>query len=757
MANSLHHSSVGTSLTQAEYEAIDGHVIESQATGDILYAASATSLRRLGISATATHFLGITGGIPAWKAVSVAGSDLTGTSLASGIVSSSLTTVGTIATGVWQGTDVGVAYGGTGASTLTANGVLIGNGTGAVTAVDQSTKGHILIGDGSGNPQMLAVGSNDYILTADSGETTGVKWAAAGAAAAGSLTGATLASGVTASSLTSVGALGGGSIASGFGAIDIGSDNLTATGTVSLGATTLSGNLNFNNNVIQNVGAAGNDWGANYLYLVNSESGGSNTIKVDNTATAANSHALFYAIADGTGAGDAYLRTRAGGHDFVMGVDNSADAFVIANQTAPNGTDIIRIANGSTTTLFPSGGITVGVDDTGYDVTFYGAATGKYWLWDESASAMKFVAPSDGSSFMYFDDGAEDGWIGYVHGTTRKMRFGVAGGDRLSIDSTGVAAGDQAPTANFSVDGTGDTIAGLTAQMVVWDTTTMQAGVGGKIIFSGWTNAGTNVEPFAAIGGYKLNGTADNDDGKLKVWTRPDGDVLTVAADWDEAGNLSLENNELQNVGGAANDWTATKLTTNAIKITTGAGADKVLTSDANGDATWETAGGGGAVELAGSDTSEATASNSTSEWTMSEVGSTSAGAGIACAVGEAASIQCAIRRTTGGGTGSWGYNLYSATTSTNVSMKLWATNYGNLNCGGIFKGYIPTRSASHLGGFQIDLSLEPGGNSYPLQADPDVVMPSGEITRVQVRGKVSSSYMTATAGPMYVWKYKIS
>ena len=334
MANELKHGSVGTELTQAEWEGVGTHVFDSQATGDIPYASSASQLSRLAISATATHFLGITGGVPAWKAVTVAGSDLTGTSLASGIVSSSLTsvgtltdltvsgtsttigtvtsgiwqgtaiaaayvatlnqdttgtatnathvtvtdnestnesdlipfienasatgnvglesdgdfhynpstgtvtatifagalsgnsttatalatartingvsfdgsanvtvtaaastltgtalpsgvvtssltTVGTIGTGVWQGTDVGVAHGGTGASTLTANGVLIGNGTGAVTAVDQSTKGHILVGDGSGNPQMLAVGSNDQVLTADSGETTGVKWAAA--------------------------------------------------------------------------------------------------------------------------------------------------------------------------------------------------------------------------------------------------------------------------------------------------------------------------------------------------------------------------------------------------------------------------------------------------------------------------------------------------------------------------------------------------------------------------------------------------
>ena len=71
-----------------------------------------------------------------------------------------------------------VGSGGTGATSLTANGVLIGNGTSAVTAVDMSTKGSLLAGDGSGNPSTLGVGTNDFVLTADSSESTGLKWAA---------------------------------------------------------------------------------------------------------------------------------------------------------------------------------------------------------------------------------------------------------------------------------------------------------------------------------------------------------------------------------------------------------------------------------------------------------------------------------------------------------------------------------------------------------------------------------------------------
>jgi len=79
------------------------------------------------------------------------------------------------------GTDIPVADGGTGASTFTANGILVGNGTSAIAVTaTMATKGHLMVGDGSGVPSMLAVGGTcDHVLTVDSSEPTGVKWAAA--------------------------------------------------------------------------------------------------------------------------------------------------------------------------------------------------------------------------------------------------------------------------------------------------------------------------------------------------------------------------------------------------------------------------------------------------------------------------------------------------------------------------------------------------------------------------------------------------
>jgi hypothetical protein len=122
--------------------------------GDILYASGANTPARLAKSTTSTQYLANTGtsNAPAWNEVA-------------------------LDTGV-SGT-LPVGNGGTGATTLTANGALVGNGTSAIASVDMSTKGGLLAGDGSGNPSVLAVGSNDEVLIADSGEGTGMKWGAA--------------------------------------------------------------------------------------------------------------------------------------------------------------------------------------------------------------------------------------------------------------------------------------------------------------------------------------------------------------------------------------------------------------------------------------------------------------------------------------------------------------------------------------------------------------------------------------------------
>ena len=76
---------------------------------------------------------------------------LSGSALGSGVTSSSLTSVGTIATGVWQGTAIGTGYGGTGQTTYSAGQLLIGNNTGGLTKATLTAGTGITITNGNGS------------------------------------------------------------------------------------------------------------------------------------------------------------------------------------------------------------------------------------------------------------------------------------------------------------------------------------------------------------------------------------------------------------------------------------------------------------------------------------------------------------------------------------------------------------------------------------------------------------------------------
>ena len=85
---------------------------------------------------------------------------LSATALGSNVVSSSLTSVGTIATGVWNGTAIARTHGGTGLTAAPSNGqLLIGNGSGY--ALSTLTAGsNITITEGSGSITIASSGGS---------------------------------------------------------------------------------------------------------------------------------------------------------------------------------------------------------------------------------------------------------------------------------------------------------------------------------------------------------------------------------------------------------------------------------------------------------------------------------------------------------------------------------------------------------------------------------------------------------------------
>lgn len=79
-------------------------------------------------------------------------------------------------TGTWVGVDVGVEYGGTGASALDDGFVLLGSGTGAITPIDLTTNGCVLVGDGATDPvaYKILTASDGYLDRAVGGLGVGV-------------------------------------------------------------------------------------------------------------------------------------------------------------------------------------------------------------------------------------------------------------------------------------------------------------------------------------------------------------------------------------------------------------------------------------------------------------------------------------------------------------------------------------------------------------------------------------------------------
>ena len=74
---------------------------------------------------------------------------------------SNLTTIGTIGTGVWNGSAIGVGYGGTGTTSPTTKQVMIGNGSSGFQVIGFGSNGQSLVSSGADTlPSWSTVGIN---------------------------------------------------------------------------------------------------------------------------------------------------------------------------------------------------------------------------------------------------------------------------------------------------------------------------------------------------------------------------------------------------------------------------------------------------------------------------------------------------------------------------------------------------------------------------------------------------------------------
>jgi hypothetical protein len=306
-----------------------------------------------------------------------------------------ITAVGTIATGVWEGTDVGVAHGGTGASSATA-------GFDALSPM--TAEGDVLYGGSSGTVTKLAKGTDTHVLTLASGVPS---WAAP---TVGDITSVVAGTGLTGSSLTS-----------GDATLNvIGGDGITANANdmaITAAQTTITSIYN-----------AGLIMGGDAETAIDFGTSNEIDFKADNAARLTLTSSSLYSVTNaqidlGTTAlgfndlhlatggvlnwangemtiteGDANTLTVAGGTFATAAmtgttIDATTD-FTIGSTIITDGviTDSSGLSVVAATTI--TGSLTIGEDDTGHDVKFFGAAAGAYMEWDESENQLRLIGAS---------------------------------------------------------------------------------------------------------------------------------------------------------------------------------------------------------------------------------------------------------------------------------------------------------------------------------------------------------------------------
>jgi hypothetical protein len=258
--------------------------------------------------------------------------------------------------------------------------------------------------------------------------------------------------------------------------------------------------------------------------------------------------------------------------------DESADDLILGGAAglSVNSTALVTGVLTTTAATVSNGGgqfngaINVGVDDTGYDVKFFGATAGKYMLWDESADTLEVsgtVVAAAGTALLPSITTTGDLNTGIFFPAADGLGFSTGGTEAMRIDSSQrVLIG---ATSTRTVDGYNQHLllegAGITKSSFAMVTHTNDANgayfylskargttiggstivqdgdVSGAIVFT--AADGTDMTSKVAQIQANVDGTPNDTPGSLQFYTTADGaSSVTERMRIDDNGNVRINN-----------------------------------------------------------------------------------------------------------------------------------------------------------------------------------------------------------------------